>query len=90
MKNKKLKKGLKYCSDNTTTCDERCPLYNERDCRALLIESAYRRIKKLEKKIKRLNDGGGKVDEFIFKNPLADDDNPNWRAANPEKYGIKR
>ena len=30
------------------------------------------------------------TDESIFNNPLADDDNPNWRAANPEKYGIKR
>lgn len=88
MKNKKLKKGLKHCSDNATTCDERCPLHNERDCRALLIESAYRRIKKLEKKIKQLNDGGNQEDEY--KNPLVDDDNPNWRAANPEKYGIKR
>ena len=30
------------------------------------------------------------TNEPIFENPLVDDDNPNWRAANPEKYGIKR
>ena len=63
MKNKKLKKALKYCSGNAGICGERCPLYNECECRVLLTKSAYRRIKKLEKKIKRLNYGGNQFNE---------------------------